>query len=70
LYDRLQKTIRIQAKGKPSLYAMIGKEDMPEETLAEHLFVLNDQLIHHLPAEKNNIKSMYIKTTMCKPIKI
>lgn len=70
LYERLQKTIRVQAKGKPTVYSFLGRESLAQETLAEHLFSFYDQLIHHLPAERNNIKNMVIKTTMGKPVKI
>jgi ribosomal protein L1 len=70
VYDRLQKTIRLQAKGKPVLYATIGREDIPEDHLGEHLFVLYDQLIRHLPAERKNIKSFLVKSTMGKPLKV
>jgi large subunit ribosomal protein L1 len=69
VYDRLQKTVRVQAKGKPTLYAMIGLESQTDENLAENLFNFYDQLIHHLPAERRNIKAILIKYTMGKPIK-
>lgn len=70
IYERLQKTIRISAKKDPIIYLMLGKEDMKDEELADNLFTVYEQLILHLPSEKHNIKNVYLKTTMGKPIKI
>jgi len=70
LYDRLQKTIRVLARNKPLIQVMIGTEAMSDEEIAENLTLLYDQLIHHLPKEKNNMKSMFIKTTMGKALRM
>jgi large subunit ribosomal protein L1 len=70
LYDRLQKTVRILARNKPIVQITIGKEDMADEQLADNLLMVYDQLIHHLPKEKNNLKNMFIKTTMGHAMKV
>jgi len=70
LYEKLQKTIRILARQKPLLQLTIGREDMKDEEIAENLFAVYDQLVHHLPKERNNVKNVYIKTTMGKPVKV
>ncbi len=70
LYDKLQKTIRILARSKPLIQVMIAKEDMADEQIADNLVLLYDQLIHHLPKERNNLKNIYLKTTMGKAIKL
>ena len=70
LYDKLQKTVRILARNKPLIQVSIGKEDMPDEQLADNLLMVYDQLIHHLPKERNNLKNIFIKTTMSKAIKV
>jgi large subunit ribosomal protein L1 len=64
LYDKLQKTVRILARARPIVQVAIGREDMSDEHLAENLYTVYDQLIHHLPKERNNLKSLFIKTTM------
>jgi len=64
LYDKLQKTVRVLARNKPLVQITIGREDMSDEQLADNLFMVYDQLIHHLPKERNNLKNMFIKTTM------
>ena len=70
LYEKLQKTVRVLARQKPLLQLTIGREDMPDEQIAENLYAIYDQLIHHLPKERNNVKNMLIKTTMGKPVKV
>jgi large subunit ribosomal protein L1 len=70
LYERLQKTSRLVAKRTPIVQTVVGSEDMSDEDLAENVMTLYDQLIHHLVAEENNIKSIYIKFTMGSPLKV
>jgi ribosomal protein L1 len=43
---------------------------MDDNKLAENLAWLIDQLLHHLPMGNDNIKSMLIKTTMGRVVKI
>jgi large subunit ribosomal protein L1 len=64
LYDKLQKTVRVLARTKPLVQISIGREDMSDEQLADNLYTVYDQLIHHLPKERNNLKNIFIKTTM------
>lgn len=70
LYEKLQKTVHILAKKEPVIHVMIGKEDQPNADLAENIMYVYDQLIHHLPKEKNNIKDIFMKLTMSNAIKV
>jgi large subunit ribosomal protein L1 len=70
LYDRLQKTIRILARNKPLLQLTIGREDMTDEQIADNLLLIYDQIIHHLPKERNNVKNVFLKATMSQPVKV
>ncbi|MBD3312922.1 50S ribosomal protein L1 [Candidatus Woesearchaeota archaeon] len=70
LYERLQKTIRLYAKERPLIQVPVGDENMDEKQVIENVLTAYDQLIHHLPLEKNNIKSVFIKLTMSKPVMI
>ena len=70
LYEKLQRTVRVLARNKPMVQIVIGREDMPDEQIAENLHAIYDQLIHHLPKERNNLKNIYVKTTMGKPLKV
>jgi len=70
LYDKLQKTVQISAKKELVVHVMIGKEDQKEEDIVDNILYVYDQLIHHLPKEKNNLSHSFIKFTMSKPIRI
>jgi len=69
VYDRLQKTVRISAKTSLMIQLSVGTEAMKDEEIIDNILTIYDQLIHHLPNEKNNIKSTYLKTTMGKIVK-
>jgi len=64
LVEKLKKTVRIIAKIQPLIQVPVGSEDMTEAELADNIMTVYNQLIQHLPNEKNNIKSMFLKTTM------
>ena len=70
LYKRLQKTIRITAKKMPMIQVKIGTEAMKDEDIIENLTTAYNQIIHHLPKEKSNVKNVLLKLTMSKPIKV
>lgn len=68
LYERLQKTLRINAKTDPIVHCTVGKEDMNEEEIVDNVSNVYTSVIHQLPQEKNNIKSVFLKLTMGKPV--
>lgn len=70
IIEKLQKTIKIVVKKQPNLQLLVGKEDQPIEELMDNIKIVYDQLIHHLPKEKNNIKDIKLKLTMSKAISI
>ncbi len=70
LQKKLQKTIKISAKTSPVVHCIAGNEEMKDDEILDNIKTIYDQLIHHLPSEKNNIGTAYIKLTMGKPIKI
>lgn len=70
LCENLKKTIKISAKTSLIIQLIIGNEEMKDEEIADNAFNIYEQLIHHLPNEKNNIKSIFLKLTMGKPIKV
>lgn len=70
LVEKLNNTIRMQAKVTPIIMVPVGSETMTDELLADNVVDAYNQLIHHLPGEINNIKSIYLKLTMSKPVKI
>lgn len=70
LYDKLQKTVRVQVKTKPMIQIPVGKEDMNDEEIAENISTIYSTLTHNLPKEENNVKSIMVKLTMGKPARV
>jgi len=67
---RLRKSIKLQSRNTTMIQAIVGKEDMDENQIAENAVSIYDQIIHALPQEKNNIKSVLLKLSMSKPEKV
>lgn len=70
LYERLQKIIRLQSKNSPVMQCSIGKEDSDESQMAENALAIYNSVMHALPNEAQNIKSVYVKLTMGNAIKL
>jgi len=64
------KTVTITniKSGMPVLHFPIGKENMTEKEMAENFLAVYTKIVSLLPGNTQNLKSMYIKTTMS-PIK-
>jgi len=70
LAERLRKTLKISVKKDPIFQTYLGKEDTDENTIAENVLAIYKNVISHLPNEEQNIKSIYLKTTMGKAVRI
>ncbi|MFX1468194.1 MAG: hypothetical protein ACFFB8_05985 [Promethearchaeota archaeon] len=69
-YDRYKRVIRIQMKKQPIIFAKIGKKSMGKEKLYENMKTVVDFIADKMPHKFNNFKSMYLKSTMGKPVKV
>jgi ribosomal protein L1 len=69
LLGRINKIIRIKSK-EASLKISIGKESLKDEEIKENILATYNAVFNALPRQKENIKSVLIKFTMGKPIKI
>ena len=70
LHEKLQRTIRVNAKIAPLVQCAIGTEDMNSNEIAENALTVYNALLQILPNEKHNIKDVYVKLTMSKPVKV
>ena len=70
LMETLRKTTKVSAKLQPSVKVMVGKEDMPDEQIAENMMAIYSNVLSKLPQEAFNIKSVLLKFTMSPPVKI
>jgi large subunit ribosomal protein L1 len=69
LLDKINHSIKIRLK-EPSFKISIGKESMKDEYLIENALAIYNTLINVLPTKKENVKSILLKTTMGKPLKV
>jgi len=70
VYDRLQKTARVLARQQPMVQCMVGAEDMKDEEILDNIMVLYKQIVSHLPNEENNVRTVYLKLSMSKSVKV
>jgi large subunit ribosomal protein L1 len=70
LYEKLQKTIKVETKNESTLKLGIGNENMKDEDIAENILSFYNTILSLLPQEKNNIKNIFLKLTMSKPLLI
>ena len=68
--QKLKMMVRVSAKKDSTIKIPIGKEDQPEAEIVDNVIAILDQLIHHIPGGKNNIRNAMLKLTMGKPAKI
>ena len=69
MLERISKSIKIRVK-EPSIKIGIGKQNMEEEKIIENFDAVYQAIVNALPVKKENVKSVLIKLTMGKPIKL
>ena len=67
--QKLKKTIVLRTKDA-SIKTLIGRESMKDEELAQNSDLVLNTILNILPNRKENIRSVMLKLTMSKPIKI
>lgn len=67
--DKISTSVKIRVK-EPSVKVSLGKESMTDSQLLANLDAIYQGIVNVLPTKKENVKSIMLKTTMSKPIKI
>lgn len=70
VYEKLVTMVRLRVRTAPVIQAKIGTDKMSDADLIENAYAVYDQVIHHLPKEKNNLRAVYVKFSMSKVIKV
>ncbi|MFX0059718.1 MAG: hypothetical protein ACFE85_12330 [Candidatus Hodarchaeota archaeon] len=68
--ERYLKIIRIQLKKSPQIQVKVGKKSMEKDKIFENTKAVVNYIADQMPHKYNNIKSMFLKTTMGRPIKV
>lgn len=66
--ERLKKSVKIRTRDRPTFHAPIGRRDMDVEKIAEN--ALEILKVVEGKYEPQNIKSVYVKTTMGKAVRV
>jgi len=67
--QKLKKTIVLRTKDA-SIKTSVGKENMPDEQLIQNASAVYNTILNSLPNRKENIRSVMLKLTMSKPVKV
>ncbi len=68
--DRYKRIIRVQMKKTPVVQTKIGKKSLGNEKIFENMKTVIDYIVDLMPHKTNNIRSMYLKTTMGRSVKM
>ena len=68
--ERYLKIIRVQLKKQPIIQVKVGKKSMDIKNVFENVKTVVNYVADQMPHKYNNLRSMYLKTTMGKPVKI
>jgi large subunit ribosomal protein L1 len=66
---KIERTVRVRTK-EPCIKLVVGKEDTKDEELEENILTIYNAVLNVLPRKKDNIRSVLIKFTMSKPVKV
>ena len=64
IMERLKSTVKVRIKDQPVIQALVGTQDMEDELIAANIDAVLAVLDQKLEKGRNQIKSMYVKTTM------
>lgn len=70
IYEKLQNTVKVATKNEAIIKCSVGTEDNKDDEIVENIMNIYTNVLHLLPQEEANIKSVMIKTTMGKPLRI
>ncbi len=70
IVNNLKRTVRMRSKDKRTFHVPVGTRDMNMEDIAGNIEEIIKRLEHKLERGKQNIDSIYVKTTMGPAIKI
>lgn len=70
IIERQKRVVLLRSRDRPLVQRIVGAEDMEDERIAENIEALLSNLVGSLRRGINNIKSIYLKTTMGVPVRL
>ena len=66
---KIEKAVKIRTK-EPTVKVCLGKQTDKEEDLAENAAAIYNEVFKNLPRNKENLRTILVKYTMSKPVKV
>lgn len=70
LIGNLKRTVRARSRDKKTFHIPVGTKDMSSQDLADNINAVVKRVVGRLEKGYGNIDSIYLKTTMGKPVKL
>lgn len=70
LVKRYENSVVATLRKSPQVACIVGVEEDPDEKIAENLETVLNRVVEKLEKKRRNIASVYVKTTMGKPVKV
>lgn len=70
LIKRSRLMVRVRVRTEPAVHLIVGKEEMSDEQIADNVKAVLDTIESNLPKGNKQINSVYLKTTMGKPVRL
>ncbi|MBC7130254.1 50S ribosomal protein L1, partial [Candidatus Bathyarchaeota archaeon] len=68
--NKYRRTITVRMRNQPVIQCRVGTENMSEQEITENIKAVINAVEGKLQKGAKNIRSVYVKTTMGKPVKI
>jgi large subunit ribosomal protein L1 len=70
ILERHRRIVKIRMRQQPLIQLKVGKKSMDINQIAENVESVVKHIAEQLPSKWNSVKSIYIKTSMGKPVKV
>ena len=70
LAKKLNSSVKLSAKKATNMQCTVGKEDQPDQEIIDNVLNAYQAVLKQVPNEVQNIKSVLLKLTMSKPVRV
>jgi large subunit ribosomal protein L1 len=70
IYQKFTKTVIAVTKNEPTIKCRVGNEESKDSELIDNILTIYNTVIHKLPNDINNVKSVMLKLTMGPAVKV
>ncbi len=67
---RLEKSVKVRVKDDPVIHVPVGTEEMTDEQISDNILAVFKIVENKLPNGKENIGTIYLKTTMGRSVQL